>query len=124
MSGGDINTPIVFRGLNGPAASVAAQHSQCFASWYSNIPGLIVLSPYDAYDCKGLLKSAIRNNSPVIFLENELMYSREFDVGQDFEDKDYLIDIGKAKVMRDGKDCTIIAYSRMVGESLKAAELL
>ncbi len=78
MSGGDFNVPIVFRGLNGPAASVAAQHSQCLAQHLVNVPGMIVLSPYDAYDCKGLIKSAIRNNNPVCYLENELMYSREF----------------------------------------------
>lgn len=95
MSGGDLSCPIVFRGLNGPAASVAAQHSQCLASWLSNIPGLIVISPYDVYDCKGLLKSAIRDNNPVCFLENELMYSREFDVKEDFWKEDFTLDIGK-----------------------------
>ena len=124
MSGGDVTTPVVFRGLNGPAASVAAQHSQCFASWLSNIPGLIVISPYDAYDCKGLLKAAIRNENPVCFLENEIMYSREFEVGEDFWDKDFVLEIGKAKVEKKGKDCTIVSFSRMVGESLKAAKEL
>ena len=83
-----------------------------------------MLSPYDAYDCKGLLKSAIRNDSPVCFLENELMYSREFEVGDDFNDKDFLVEIGKAKIMREGKDVTVVSYSRMVGECLKAAEQL
>lgn len=122
MSGGDISNPIVFRGLNGPAASVAAQHSQCFAQMLSNVPGLIVLSPYDAYDCKGLLKAAIRSNDPVCFLENELMYSREFDVKEDFWDEELVTEIGKAKIMKEGKDVTIVGFSRMVGEILKAAE--
>ncbi len=86
-----------------------------------NVPGMIVLSPYDAYDCKGLIKSAIRNNNPVCFLENELMYSREFEVQEDFWDEDYIIEIGKAKVMREGTDITITAFSRMVGVCLEAA---
>ena len=124
MSGGDIACPIVFRGLNGPAASVAAQHSQCFASVLSNVPGLIVVSPYDAYDCKGLLKASIRDNNPVCFLENELMYSREFEVGKDFWDEDLVYELGKAKIMKEGKHVTICAFSRMVGEALKAAEEL
>ncbi len=88
MSGGDLSCPLVFRGLNGPAASVAAQHSQCLASYLVNIPGLIVVSPYDVWDCKGLLKSSIRNENPVCFLENELMYSREFEVDEKFFDED------------------------------------
>lgn len=88
----------------------------------SNIPGLIVVSPYDAYDCKGLLKASIRDENPVCFLENELMYSREFEVGADFWDEDLVYEIGKAKVMREGKDVTVVAFSRMVGEALKAAE--
>lgn len=124
MSGGDINTPMVFRGLNGPAASVAAQHSQCLAAWFSNIPGLIVVSPYDAYDCKGLMKSAIRSNSPVCFLENELMYSVEFPVGEDFWDENYTVELGKAQVRRKGKHCTITAFSRMVGLAEEAADQL
>lgn len=124
MSGGDFNVPIVFRGLNGPAASVAAQHSQCLAQHLVNVPGMIVLSPYDAYDCKGLIKSAIRNNNPVCYLENELMYSREFEVGEDFWDEDFLIEIGKSKIMREGGDVTITAFSRMVGVALEAAEIL
>jgi pyruvate dehydrogenase E1 component beta subunit len=124
MSAGEISSPIVFRGLNGPAASVAAQHSQCLASLLSNIPGLIVLAPYDADDCKGLLKSAIRDNNPVCFLENELMYSKEFTVGPDFWSEEFLIPIGQAKVETQGKHVTIVSYSRMVGECIKAAEEL
>jgi len=88
----------------------------------SNVPGLIVLSPYDAYDCKGLLKAAIRSNDPVCFLENELMYSREFDIKEDFWDEELVTEIGKAKIMKEGKDVTIVGFSRMVGEILKAAE--
>ena len=124
MSGGDLYGQIVFRGLNGPAASVGAQHSQCFAAWYSNIPGLKVVSPYDAYDCKMLLKASIRDNAPVVFLENELMYSREFEVDQDFFDPEKIEPIGKAKIMRQGTDCTVISFSRMVGECVEAANQL
>lgn len=124
MSGGDIHGRIVFRGLNGPAASVAAQHSQCFAAWYSNVPGLVVLSPYDSYDCKTLLKSAIRSPTPVVFLENELMYSRKFEVEDSFFDPNLTQPIGKARIMREGKHVTIVAFSRMVGESVLAAEEL
>ncbi len=113
---------MVFRGLNGPAASVAAQHSQCLASMLCNIPGLIVVSPYDAYDCKGLLKAAIRDKNPVCFLENELMYSKKFEVKEDFWDKDYILPLGKADIIREGKHCTITAFSRMVGVALEAAE--
>lgn len=124
MSGGDVVQPIVYRGLNGPAASVAAQHSQCFASMLSNVPGLIVMSPYDAYDCKAMLKAAIRNNDPVCFLENELMYSREFEVGSDFWDEDLVAPIGKVRKMKEGTDVTVVGFSRMVGEILKASEEL
>lgn len=84
----------------------------------SNVPGLFVVSPYDAYDCKGLLKASIRNNNPVCFLENELMYSREFDIGPDFWDEELVYELGKAKIMREGKDVTIVSFSRMVGECL------
>lgn len=124
MSGGDIHGRIVFRGLNGPAASVAAQHSQCFAAWYSNVPGIHVVSPYDAYDCKTLLKSSIRSLTPVVFLENELMYSREFEVDEKFFDKNLVEPIGKARMMREGNHVTIVAFSRMVGECMLAAEEL
>lgn len=124
MSGGRLHGKIVFRGLNGPAAAVAAQHSQCFAAWYGNVPGIKVVSPYDCHDARGLLKSAIRDPDPVVFLENEMMYGREFDVEDAVMDPEYLQPLGKAKIMRAGSDVTIVAYSRMVGVSLEAAELL
>ena len=121
MSGGLIGCPIVFRGPNGPAARVAAQHSQDYASWYANVPGLIVLAPYDSADAKGLLKAAIRDPNPVVFLENEMIYGHEFEV-PDVED--WLVPIGKAKVRRQGADVTLTAHSRMVGFALEAAEKL
>jgi pyruvate dehydrogenase E1 component beta subunit len=121
MSGGQMGSPIVFRGPNGAAARVAAQHSQCYASWYAHIPGLKVVSPWSAADAKGLLKSAIRDPNPVIFLENEILYGQSFEVPQD---KDWIVPIGKAKVVRPGSQVTITAFSRMVGVSLEAAELL
>ncbi len=120
MSGGQMNCPIVFRGPNGAAMRVAAQHSQCYAAWYSAIPGLKVVSPYDARDAKGLLKAAIRDPNPVIFLENEMLYGEAFDVPETEE----VIEIGKARIRREGSDVTIVAYSMMVGRSLKAAEEL
>jgi pyruvate dehydrogenase E1 component beta subunit len=121
MSGGQMGSPIVFRGPNGAAARVAAQHSQCYASWYAHIPGLKVVAPWSAADAKGLLKSAIRDPNPVIFLENEMLYGQSFDVPQD---KDWIVPIGKAKVVRPGSNVTITAFSRMVGVALEAAELL
>ncbi len=121
MSGGQIKCPMVFRGPNGAASRVAAQHSQCYASWYAHIPGLKVIAPYDAADCKGLLKAAIRDPNPVVFLENELMYGEKFEVP---DDEDFIIPIGKAAVRRTGKDVTIIAFSIMVGRALRAAEIL
>lgn len=121
MSGGQLGCPIVFRGPNGAAARVGAQHSQCYASWYAHCPGLKVVAPYSAADAKGLLKSAIRDPNPVIFLENEIMYGRSFDVP---EDPDYTVPIGKAAVVREGKDVTITAFSIMVGHALQAAEAL
>lgn len=121
MSGGQMGCPIVFRGPNGPAARVGAQHSQCFASWYAHCPGLKVIAPYSAADAKGLLKSAIRDPNPVVFLENELLYGEAFDVP---DVPDFTIPIGKAAVLREGKDVTITAFSRMVGLALKAAEQL
>jgi pyruvate dehydrogenase E1 component beta subunit len=121
MSGGQMGSPMVFRGANGAASRVAAQHSQCFASWYAHIPGLIVIAPYSGDDCKGLLKAAIRDPNPVIFLENEIMYGRSFDVPQD---PDFVTPIGKARIVRPGKDVTITAFSIMVGEALIAAEEL
>jgi pyruvate dehydrogenase E1 component beta subunit len=121
MSGGQMGCPIVFRGPNGAASRVGAQHSQCYASWFAHIPGLKVVSPYDAADAKGLLKAAIRDPNPVIFLENELLYGESFDVP---DDPDFVLPLGKARVMREGKDVTIVAFSRMVGHSLIAAQKL
>jgi pyruvate dehydrogenase E1 component beta subunit len=120
MSGGQISVPIVFRGPNGAAARVAAQHSQDYSSWYAHVPGLIVIAPYDAADAKGLLKAAIRDPNPVVFLENEMMYGTEFDVPEG----DYVIPIGKAKVRRVGKDVTLTCHSKMVKLALEAAEEL
>jgi pyruvate dehydrogenase E1 component beta subunit len=121
MSGGQMGCPIVFRGPNGAAARVGAQHSQCYASWYAHCPGLKVVSPYSAADAKGLLKSAIRDPNPVIFLENELMYGRSFEVPSN---EDYLIPLGKAAIVRPGSDVTITAFSITVGHALAAAEQL
>jgi pyruvate dehydrogenase E1 component beta subunit len=121
MSGGQMTNPIVFRGPNGAAARVGAQHSQCYASWYAHVPGLRVLAPWSAADAKGLLKAAIRDPNPVIFLENEILYGQSFDVP---EDPDFVLPIGKAKIERPGKDVTITAFSIMVGKALAAAEEL
>ena len=121
MSGGQMGCPIVFRGPNGAAARVAAQHSQCFASWYAHCPGLKVVAPWSAADAKGLLKSAIRDPNPVIFLENEVMYGQSFDIP---DDDDWIVPIGKANIVRPGKDVTITAFSIMVGKALEAAEIL
>jgi pyruvate dehydrogenase E1 component beta subunit len=121
MSGGQIRAPIVFRGPNGAASRVAAQHSQDYSSWYAHVPGLKVVAPYDAADAKGLLKAAIRDPNPVVFLEHEMMYGLEFDVP---EVDDWVLPIGKARVRREGTDVTITAHSRMVGFALQAAETL
>jgi pyruvate dehydrogenase E1 component beta subunit len=121
MSGGQMTCPIVFRGPNGAASRVAAQHSQCYASWYAHVPGLRVVAPWSAADAKGLLKAAIRDPNPVIFLENEILYGQSFDVP---EDPDFVLPIGKAKIERAGKDVTIVAFSIMVGKALQAAEEL
>jgi len=121
MSGGQMGCPIVFRGANGAATGVAAQHSQCYASWYAHIPGLKVLAPYSGEDAKGLLKSAIRDPNPVIFLENEILYGQTFDVP---DDKDFTVPIGKAKIEREGTDVTVVTFSIMVGLALEAAEAL
>src|SRR5687767_3225510 len=119
MAGGQMGCPVVFRGPNGAAARVAAQHSQCYASWYAHCPGLKVVSPWSAADAKGLLKSAIRDPNPVIFLENEVLYGQSFQVPTDPE---FTIPIGRAKIVRPGKDVTITAFSLMVGHALRAAE--
>ncbi|WP_085904838.1 pyruvate dehydrogenase complex E1 component subunit beta [Kiloniella majae] len=121
MSGGQVSSPIVFRGPNGAASRVGAQHSQCYASWYAHCPGLKVVSPYSAADAKGLLKSAIRDPNPVIFLENELLYGQSFDVP---DTDDWTVPIGKAKIVRPGTDVTIVTFSIMVGKALEAAEEL
>ena len=121
MSGGQMRCPIVFRGPNGAATRVGAQHSQNFGPWYASVPGLIVIAPYDAADAKGLLKAAIRSDDPVVFLENELIYGRSFELpGLD----DHVLPIGKARIMREGRDVTIVSYSIGVGLSLEAAEIL
>ncbi|MCZ8136621.1 MAG: pyruvate dehydrogenase complex E1 component subunit beta [Porphyrobacter sp.] len=121
MSGGQMRCPIVFRGPNGAASRVGAQHSQNYGPWYASVPGLIVIAPYDAADAKGLMKAAIRCEDPVVFLENELVYGRSFDV-PDVED--YVLPIGKARIMREGKDVTIVSYSIGVGMALEAANTL
>ena len=121
MSGGQLNCPIVFRGANGAAARVAAQHSHDFSAWYAQVPGLKVLSPYSAADAKGLLKSAIRDQNPVVFLENEIMYGRSFDVP---EIEDYTVPIGKAKIWREGTDVTIVSFSIGMQYALEAADKL
>ncbi|MGD9980600.1 MAG: pyruvate dehydrogenase complex E1 component subunit beta [Hyphomonadaceae bacterium] len=121
MSGGQIKSSIVFRGPNGAASRVAAQHSQDYSCWYSHVPGLIVIAPYDAADAKGLLKAAIRDPNPVVFLEHEMLYGAEFEIP---DVKDWVVPIGKAKVRRQGVDVTITAHSRMVGLALKAADEL
>ncbi|MBL8651372.1 MAG: pyruvate dehydrogenase complex E1 component subunit beta [Sphingopyxis sp.] len=121
MSGGQMRCPIVFRGPNGAASRVAAQHSQNYAPWYASVPGLIVISPYDAADAKGLMKAAIRSEDPVVFLENELLYGRSFDVPAV---DDFVLPIGKARIMRAGSDVTIVSYSIGVGLALEAADAL
>lgn len=121
MSAGACNVPIVFRGPNGSALGVAAQHSQCFAAWYSHVPGLKVVSPYSSEDAKGLLKAAIRDPNPVVVLENEIMYNLTFPMSEEALSSDFVLPIGKAKIERVGKDITLIAHSRAVQFCLEAA---
>ncbi len=121
MSGGQMRCPVVFRGPNGAASRVGAQHSQNYGPWYASVPGLVVIAPYDAADAKGLLKAAIRSEDPVVFLENELLYGRSFELP---EAGDHVLPIGKARIMREGKDVTFVSYSIGVGLSLEAAEAL
>ncbi len=121
MAGGQLGCPIVFRGPNGAAARVGAQHSQDYASWYAHIPGLKVVAPWSAADAKGLMKAAIRDPNPVVILENEIMYGQTFSVPTD---ENYVIPIGRAKIEREGTDVTLVAYSIMVGKALQAAEKL
>ncbi|XP_054284382.1 pyruvate dehydrogenase E1 component subunit beta, mitochondrial-like [Macrosteles quadrilineatus] len=124
MSAGLFNVPIVFRGPNGAALGVAAQHSQCFGAWYSHCPGLKVISPYSSEDFKGLLKAAIRDPDPVIFLENEILYGSEFVMSKEALSEDFVLPIGKAKIERRGKHITIVAHSKAVDTSLNAAKIL
>lgn len=121
MAGGQLGCPIVFRGPNGAAARVGAQHSQCFASWYGHVPGMKVVAPWSAADAKGLMKAAIRDPNPIVFLENELLYGETFEAPAN---DDFVIPIGRAKIERSGSDVTLVAYSIMVGKSLEAAEKL
>jgi pyruvate dehydrogenase E1 component beta subunit len=121
MSGGQMRCPVVFRGPNGAASRVGAQHSHNFAPWYAQVPGLVVIAPYDASDAKGLLKAAIRSEDPVVFLENELVYGRSFELP---ELDDHVLPIGKARIVREGGDVTIVSYSIGVGVALEAAETL
>ncbi len=121
MSGGQMRCPVVFRGPNGAASRVGAQHSQNYGPWYASVPGLIVIAPYDAADAKGLMKAAIRCEDPVVFLENELVYGRSFDV-PDLDD--HVLPIGKARIAREGSDVTIVSYSIGVGLALEAADTL
>ena len=121
MAGGKLGCPIVFRGPNGAAARVAAQHSQCYASWYAHVPGLKVVAPWSAADAKGLMKAAIRDPNPVVFLENEILYGQSFDVPTS---EDYVVPLGRAKIEREGSDVTIVAFSIMVGKALEAAQEL
>jgi pyruvate dehydrogenase E1 component beta subunit len=121
MSGGQMGCPIVFRGPNGAASRVGAQHSQCYASWYAHVPGLKVVAPWSSADAKGLLRSAIRDPNPVIVLENEMLYGQTFDCPVD---EDFIVPIGKAKIERTGSQVTIVAFSIMVGVALKAADAL
>jgi len=124
MSGGDLACPIVFRGPNGYSAGTAAQHSQCFAAWYSSCPGLKVVAPYSSEDAKGLMKAAIRDPNPVMFLEHELMYGVSFPMSDEAQSKDFVIPFGQAKIEREGTDVTIISFSKPVGLALEAAEVL
>lgn len=124
MSAGMIAVPIVFRGPNGAAAGVGAQHSQCYGAWYAHCPGLKVISPYSAEDCHGLLKSAIRDPDPVVFLENELLYGQQFEVSDKVMSSDHLIPIGKAKIELPGQHCTVVSHSKGVQLCLDAAAIL
>jgi pyruvate dehydrogenase E1 component beta subunit len=121
MAGGEMGCPIVFRGPNGAAARVAAQHSQEYSTWYAHCPGLKVVAPYSAADAKGLLKAAIRDPNPVIFLENEILYGHSFEVPKL---DDFVLPIGRARVLREGDDVTIVAFSLMVERALEAAAAL
>nr|XP_056712057.1 pyruvate dehydrogenase E1 component subunit beta, mitochondrial [Euleptes europaea] len=124
MSAGLVPVPIVFRGPNGASAGVAAQHSQCFAAWYGHCPGLKVVSPWSSEDAKGLLKSAIRDDNPVVMLENELMYGVPFEMSEEALSKDFLVPLGKAKIEKPGTHLTLVSHSRFVGHCMEAAIVL
>jgi len=124
MSAGSISVPIVFRGPNGAASGVGAQHSQCFAAWFMSIPGLKVVAPYSAEDARGLMKAAIRDPDPVVFLENELLYGESFPISKEALSKDFVVPIGKALIMRPGADVTLVSFSKMVGFCERAADEL
>ncbi|KAK9498397.1 hypothetical protein O3M35_003040 [Rhynocoris fuscipes] len=124
MSAGTVNVPIVFRGPNGAAAGVAAQHSQCFGAWYSHCPGLKVLAPYSSEDARGLLKAAIRDPDPVVFLENEILYGVKFPISDQALSKDFVLPIGKAKIEKPGKNITLVGYGKSVETCLEAANEL
>eukprot|EP00003_Mantamonas_plastica_P001376 TRINITY_DN1098_c0_g1_i12.p2 TRINITY_DN1098_c0_g1~~TRINITY_DN1098_c0_g1_i12.p2 ORF type:complete len:273 (-),score=92.32 TRINITY_DN1098_c0_g1_i12:94-912(-) len=124
MSSGQVTSPMVFRGPNGVSAGVAAQHSQCFASWYGHCPGVITVTPYDSEDAKGLLKASIRDPNPVVFLESELVYGTEYEMSEEAMKDDFVLPLGKAKVQKEGEDVTIVTFSRMVDVALAAAETL
>ncbi len=124
MSAGDIACPIVFRGPNGAAAGVAAQHSQCFAAWYASVPGLKVVAPYSSEDAKGLMKAAIRDPNPVVVLENELLYGVSFPMSDAAQRDDFVVPIGQCKVEREGSDVTVISFSKPVGMALEVADTM
>lgn len=124
MSGGVVSCPVTFRGPNGAAAGVGAQHSQCFAAWYGSVPGLKVVSPWSSEDCKGLLKACIRDPNPCVVLENELMYGTSFAMSEESLRDDFVLPIGKAKIEREGEHITLVSHSQPVGFCLEAAEEL
>lgn len=124
MSGGNVPCPVVFRGPNGAAAGVAAQHSQDYSAWYGQIPGLKVISPWSAEDCRGLLKAAVRDPNPVVFLENEILYGQSFPVTPEVLSEDFVLPIGKAKVERQGKDITLVSHTLGLTHCMTAAEQL
>lgn len=124
MSAGRVNVPIVFRGPNGAAAGVGAQHSQCFGAWYSHCPGLKVVSPYNSEDAKGLMKAAIRDPDPVVVLENEILYGNQYPMPDEALSKEFLVPIGKAKIERAGNHVTLVAHSKAVEQALEAADEL
>jgi len=124
MSGGKVKIPVTFRGPNGPPTAVGAQHSMCFAAWYGSLPGLKVVTPWNCNDAKGLLKAAIRDDNPVVVLESELLYNHKYLLSEEAQSADFVMPIGKAHVEREGKDVTVVAFSRMVAEALKAADTL